>query len=68
MTCIDAVQSYPLTLPTVTCALQPSVAVGRTAVELLREQIQGQPPRRVTLSMRIEHAGSVAPPRLSVAT
>lgn len=67
LTCIDAVQSYPLTLPTVTCALQPSVAIGRTAVELLREQLQGQPPRRVTLPMRIERAGSVAPPRVRVA-
>ena len=68
MTCIDAVQSYPLTLPTVTCALQPSVAIGRPAVELLREQLHGQPPRRVTLPMRIERAGSVTPPRVRVAT
>lgn len=66
--CIDAVQTYPLTLPTFTCALQPSFEIGRTAVELLREQLTGQPPRRVTLPVQIRHAGSVVPPRVLAAT
>ena len=66
--CIDAVQAYPLTLPTFTGALQQGFEIGMTAIGLLQEQLDGKPPRRVTLPMHIEHAGTVAPPRARVAT
>ena len=60
---IDAVQTFPLTLPTLTCALQQGFEIGTTAFELLQEQIQGQVPRRVMLPMTIARNGSIAPPR-----
>ncbi len=64
LVCIDALQTYPLTLPTITCAVQQSFEIGMLAVELLREQLAGHLPRRVTLPMRLERAGSVAAPRV----
>ena len=63
LVCIDALQTYPLTLPTLTCTVQQSFEIGLIAVELLREQLAGQPPRRVTLPMHLERAGSIAAPR-----
>lgn len=61
--CIDPVQAFPLPVPAVTCAVQQGVEIGRTAVDLLREQLAGEPPRRVMLPMVIERAGTVAPPK-----
>lgn len=60
---IDAVETFPLPLPTLTCALQQGFELGTLAVELLREQLDGHKPRHVMLPMRIERAGSVAQPR-----
>lgn len=61
--CVDPMHAFPLTLPTFTYARQQGFEIGTVAVELLQEQRAGDPPRRVTLPMHIEHGVSVAPPR-----
>lgn len=66
--CIDAVQAFPLTVPTLTGALQQGFEIGMAAIGLVQEQLDGQPPRRVVLPMHIQHAGSMAPPRSRVTT
>lgn len=60
---IDPLSSVPLTPPLFTCGRQQGYEMGRTAVELLLEQLAGQPPRRVLLPMRLQRVGSIAPPR-----
>lgn len=60
---VDAVETFPLSLPSFTCALQQREEMGEMAVELLQEQLAGEPPRRVVLPMRLRRAQSIAPPR-----
>ncbi len=60
---IDPLSSVPLTPPLFTCGRQQGYEMGRTAVELLLEQLAGQPPRRVLLPMRLQREGSIAAPR-----
>ena len=62
LVCIDPLEAAPLSVPAITCALQQSAVMGRTAVALLQEVISGKPPRTVTLSMELRRAGSVGPP------
>ncbi len=61
--CIDALQSFPFTLPSFTCARQQSFALGLAAVELVQEALQGKAPRHVVLPMQIEDFGSVRAPQ-----
>jgi DNA-binding LacI/PurR family transcriptional regulator len=62
LVCIDPLEAIPLSLPALTCAVQPADAIGETAVTLLREAMAGQPPRTVLLPMQLRRAGSVGPP------
>jgi len=59
---IDPLQNLPLPLPATTYVEQQSTEIGRVAITLLQEQLAGAPPRRVTLPMRLTHAGTIAPP------
>lgn len=60
---IDPLSVVPLTPPLFTCGRQQGFEMGKTAVELLMEQLAGQQPRRVLLPIRLQHQGSIAPPR-----
>jgi DNA-binding LacI/PurR family transcriptional regulator len=61
LVCIDPIEAIPLSLPAVTVAVQQAEAIGRTAVQLLLEAIDHQPPRTVLLPMLLRRAGSVGP-------
>lgn len=60
---IDPLSAVPLTPPLFTCGRQQGFEMGRTAIDLLLEQLAGQPPRRVLLPMHLQREGSIAPPR-----
>ena len=53
LVCIDPLEAAPLSVPAITCALQQSAAMGRTAVALLQDVMAGKPPRAVALSMEL---------------
>jgi len=59
---VDPLQNLPLPLSPITYVEQQSTEIGRIAITLLQEQLAGAPPRRVTLPMRLTHAGTIAPP------
>jgi len=59
---VDPLQNLPLPLSPITYVEQQSREIGRIAITLLQEQLAGAPPRRVTLPMRLTHAGTIAPP------
>jgi len=59
---VDPLQNLPLSLSPITYVEQQSTEIGRIAITLLQEQLAGAPPRRVTLPMRLTHAGTIAPP------
>lgn len=60
---IDPVEAFPISVRAITCAIQPGEAIGRTAIDLICEGLDGKAPRRVLLPTRIERAGSVSTPR-----
>lgn len=62
LVCIDPIEAIPLSLPTVTAAVQADEAIGATAMALLQEALAGKPPRTVLLPMQLHRAGSVGPP------
>ncbi|HWE62095.1 MAG TPA: substrate-binding domain-containing protein, partial [Chloroflexota bacterium] len=62
LVCIDPIEAIPLSLPSLTAAVQEAEAIGATAVTLLQEVLAGKPPRTVLLPMRLQRAGSVGPP------
>jgi len=59
---VDPLQNLPLPLSPITYVEQQSMEIGRVAITLLQEQLAGASPRRVTLPMRLTHAGTIAPP------
>jgi len=59
---VDPLQNLPLPLSPITYVEQQSTEIGRVAITLLQEQLAGASPRRVTLPMRLTHAGTIAPP------
>lgn len=60
---IDPLSAVPYAPPLFTCGLQRGFEMGKAAVELLLEQMAGQPPRRVVLPMQFLDEGSIAAPR-----
>ena len=60
---IDPLTTVPLNPPRFTCGRQQGYEMGTTAVKLVLEQLAGQQPRRVVLPMRLQHEGTIAPPR-----
>jgi DNA-binding LacI/PurR family transcriptional regulator len=61
LVCVDPLEAIPLSLPALTCGIQPADAIGETAVTLLQEAMAGMPPRTVLLPMQLRRAGSVGP-------
>jgi DNA-binding LacI/PurR family transcriptional regulator len=62
LVCVDPLEAIPLTLPSISCAVQPADAIGEMAVTLLQEAMAGKPPRTVLLPMQLRRTGSVGPP------
>jgi DNA-binding LacI/PurR family transcriptional regulator len=60
---VDPLSAVPHGPPLFTCARQQGFEMGTTAVELLLEQMAGQPSRRVILPMQFENWGSITAPR-----
>jgi len=60
---IDPVEAFPISIRAITCAIQPGEAIGRTAIDLIREGLGGKAPRRVLVPTHVEPAGSVSRPR-----
>jgi LacI family transcriptional regulator len=60
---IDPVEAFPISIRAITCAIQPGEAIGRTAIDLIREGLEGKAARRVLLPTHIEPAGSVSRPK-----
>ncbi len=63
MACFNSAQLTLLLSPLFTCAYQHAFNVGETAVELLREQIAGQAPRKVVMPVNIRDVDAIMPPR-----
>ncbi|MGH2412027.1 MAG: GntR family transcriptional regulator, partial [Chloroflexota bacterium] len=60
---IDPVEAFPISIRAITCAIQPGEAIGRAAIDLIREGLEGKPARRVLLPTHIERADSVSAPK-----
>ncbi len=60
---VDPLSTVPYAPPLFTCGRQQGFAMGTAAVELLLEEMAGQPPRRVILPMDYQDWGSIAAPR-----
>jgi DNA-binding LacI/PurR family transcriptional regulator len=67
MACFNSTRLTLLPLPQLMCAYQQAFKTGETAVELLREQLAGQAPRKVVMPVHVHNVDAIMPPRPRVA-